>query len=161
MTHHRKGGKIMQFNDENLYDSYEKDANIDLDSDYFNQVNQWMDDGDNCYYDSFDDDDYYDCADDFKKEKKKMKKKLKKQKKATDKLKSEVENLKTELSFTNTTVKEHSKQLDQIQTDVSFLKHARKKKQLSDNLHDILKEPDQRKQSNLIKAFADSIEEEF
>lgn len=152
----------MQFNDENLYDSYEKDANIDLDSDYFNQVNQWIDDDDGDYcYDSFSDEYDYSHEVDFKKERKKMKKKLKKQKKATDKLKSEVENLKNELSFTNTTVKEHSKQLDQIQTDVSFLKHARKRKQLSDNLHDILKEPDQRKQSNLIKAFADSIEEEF
>ena len=90
-----------------------------------------------------------------------MKKELKKHKKATKKLKREVKSLKADMSSTKELVNKNTQSIDKIQSDVSFLKHASKKKLVSDNLHNIITEPDQRKRSKLIEDFADSIEEEF
>ena len=140
----------MNFQEENIVGSYEEPANIDTNLEFFEQVNEWISD-DNVYCD-YDDDNYENREGEFGKEKK-MKKALKKQKKVTKKLKREVKSLKADMSSTQS--------IDKIQSDVSFLKHASKKKLVSDNIHNIITEPDQRKRSKLIEDFADSIEEEF
>lgn len=90
-----------------------------------------------------------------------MKKALKKQKKVTKKLKREVKSLKAEMELTKESVDKNTQSISKIQSDVSFLKHASKKKLVSDNIHNIITEPDQRKRSKLIEDFADSMEEEF
>ena len=135
----------MKFHEEDIAQSYEEAANIDTDLDFFEQVKDWIS-TDNVYggYD-----DYDDSYSDEPRKDKKMKKELKKHKKATKKLKREVKSLKADMALTK------------IQSDVSFLKHASKKKLVSDNIHNIITEPDQRKRSKLIEDFADSIEEEF
>ena len=90
-----------------------------------------------------------------------MKKELKKHKKATKKLKREVKSLKADMALTKDSVDKNTQSIAKIQSDVSFLKYANNKKLLSDNNHNIITEPDQRKRSKLIEDFADSIEEEF
>ena len=90
-----------------------------------------------------------------------MKKELKKHKKATKKLKREVKSLKADMALTKDSVDKNTQSIAKIQSDVSFLKYANKKKLVSDNIHNIITEPDQRKRSKLIEDFADSIDEEF
>ncbi len=148
----------MNFQEENIVGSYEEPANIDTNLEFFEQVNEWISD-DNVYCD-YDDDNYENREGEFGKEKK-MKKALKKQKKVTKKLKREVKSLKADMSSTKELVNKNTQSIDKIQSDVSFLKHASKKKLVSDNIHNIITEPDQRKRSKLIEDFADSIEEEF
>lgn len=148
----------MNFQEENIVGSYEEPANIDTNLEFFEQVNEWISD-DNVYCD-YDDDNYENREGEFGKEKK-MKKTLKKQKKVTKKLKREVKSLKADMSSTKELVNKNTQSIDKIQSDVSFLKHASKKKLVSDNIHNIITEPDQRKRSKLIEDFADSIEEEF
>lgn len=146
----------MNFQEENIVGS--EPANIDTNLEFFEQVNEWISD-DNVYCD-YDDDNYENREGEFGKEKK-MKKALKKQKKVTKKLKREVKSLKADMSSTKELVNKNTQSIDKIQSDVSFLKHASKKKLVSDNIHNIITEPDQRKRSKLIEDFADSIEEEF
>ena len=148
----------MNFQEENIVGSYEEPANIDTNLEFFEHVNEWISD-DNVYCD-YDDDNYENREGEFGKEKK-MKKALKKQKKVTKKLKREVKSLKADMSSTKELVNKNTQSIDKIQSDVSFLKHASKKKLVSDNIHNIITEPDQRKRSKLIEDFADSIEEEF
>lgn len=145
----------MKFQEESIVKSYDEPANIDTNLDFFEQVNEWISD-DNVYCDDYDDD----YKDELRREKK-MKKELKKHKKATKKLKREVKSLKADMSSTKELVNKNTQSIDKIQSDVSFLKHASKKKLVSDNIHNIITEPDQRKRSKLIEDFADSIEEEF
>ena len=148
----------MNFQEENIVGSYEEPANIDTNLEFFEQVNQWISD-DHVYCD-YDDDNYENREGEFGKEKK-MKKALKKQKKVTKKLKREVKSLKAEMELTKESVDKNTQSISKIQSDVSFLKYANKKKLVSDNIHNIITEPDQRKRSKLIEDFADSIEEEF
>ena len=141
--------------DDKISDSYENDANIDTNLDFFEQVNEWVS-AENVYGD------YNAYEDELRKGKrKKMKKELKKHKKATKKLKREVKSLKADMALTKDSVDKNTQSIAKIQSDVSFLKHANKKKLVSDNIHNIITEPDQRKRSKLIEDFADSIEEEF
>lgn len=147
----------MKFQEEDIAQSYEEAANIDTDLDFFEQVNQWISD-DHVYCDY---DDYEDHYKDEPRKDRKMKKELKKHKKATKKLKREVKSLKADMALTKDSVDKNTQSIAKIQSDVSFLKHASKKKLVSDNIHNIITEPDQRKRSKLIKDFADSIEEEF
>lgn len=148
--------------DDKISDSYENDANIDTNLDFFEQVNEWVS-AENVYGDYNAYEDNYDTYEDElrKGKRKKMKKELKKHKKATKKLKREVKSLKADMALIKDSVDKNTQSIDKIQSDVSFLKHASKKKLVSDNIHNIITEPDQRKRSKLIEDFADSIEEEF
>ena len=139
--------------DDKISDSYENDANIDTNLDFFEQVNEWVS-AENVYGDYNAYEDNYDTYEDElrKGKRKKMKKELKKHKKATKKLKREVKSLKADMALTKDSVDKNTQSIDKIQSDVSFLKHASKKKLVSDNI---------RKRSKLIEDFADSIEEEF
>ena len=143
----------MKFHEEDIAQSYEEAANIDTDLDFFEQVKDWIS-TDNVYggYD-----DYDDSYSDEPRKDKKMKKELKKHKKATKKLKREVKSLKADMALTKDSVDKNTQSIDKIQSDVSFLKHASKKKLVSDNIHNIITEPDQRKRSKLIEDFADSV----
>jgi DNA repair exonuclease SbcCD ATPase subunit len=152
----------MKFQEEDIAQSYEESANIDTELDFFEQVNEWLS-AENVYGDYSAYEDNYDTyEDELRKGKmKKMKKELQKHKKATKKLKREVKSLKAEMELTKESVDKNTQSISKIQSDVSFLKHANKKKLVSDNIHNIITEPDQRKRSKLIEDFADSIEEEF
>ena len=74
--------------DDKISDSYENDANIDTNLDFFEQVNEWVS-AENVYGDYNAYEDNYDTYEDElrKGKRKKMKKELKKHKKATKKLK--------------------------------------------------------------------------
>lgn len=154
----------MNFQEKNIVASYENDANIDTELDFFEQVKDWIS-TDNVYGGYNDYEDNYDTYEDElrkgKRKRKKMKKEFKKYKKTTKKLKREVKSLKAEMELTKDSVDKNTQSIDKIQSDVSFLKHASKKKLVSDNIHNIITEPDQRKRSKLIEDFADSMEEEF
>ena len=152
----------MKFQEEDIAQSYEEAANIDTELDFFEQVKDWIG-AENVYGDYNAYEDNYDTYEDKlrKGKMKKMKKELKKHKKATKKLKREVKSLKAEMELTKDSVGKNTQLISKIQSDVSFLKHASKKKLVSDNIHNIITETDQRKRSKLIEDFADSMEEEF